>query len=119
MNVAKETCLWFLDTHNFQVALFDLLSPSPAAAVNPHNYHITIPQNSTTQANSPFVEKEGPAVPISTSAILANIPAPVFSAVNAKTTVAPTQQQKTKPASTTSTTSILDSWIRGSSQLTR
>ena len=86
------------------------VTPSPAAVAvtptRPHNYQINIPQNSP-QATSPFTDKEGPAVPITTSAILANIPAPVFSAVSAKTTVASPKQQTATPtvANTTSSSS--------------
>ena len=74
----------------------------------PHNYQINIPQNSP-EAKDPFAGKEGPAVPITTSAILASIPAPKFSAVSSKTTTAASASPKPKMAVsasvTTSTTS--------------
>lgn len=74
--------------------------PAETTPPRTHNYQINLPNNPSPAA-SPFADKEGPAVPITTSSILASIPAPVFSAVSTTTTSA--SQKKT--VTTTSTTS--------------
>ena len=74
---------------------------------SPHNYQINIGNNKSA-TESPFNDKEdGPAVPISTSSILANIPAPVISAV-AKTPPAPTKTASTpkQPQATPKSTAL-------------
>lgn len=58
-----------------------------------HSYQINI-SSKQTSAGPPFAEKDGPAVPISTSSILSGIPAPVISAVPPKTTTATPKQEK-------------------------
>ena len=79
-----------------------------ATPPKPHDYQINLPKNSP-QATSPFADKEGPAVPITTSALLAHIPAPVFSAVTTKATVASPKQQTVAPTTATSTTTTTTS----------
>ncbi|TRY72155.1 hypothetical protein TCAL_00256 [Tigriopus californicus] len=57
-----------------------------------HDYQITLPR-SNVQTTDPFEGQEGPALPITTNALLSNIPAPVFSSLS-----------KTPPKATSTTT---------------
>lgn len=74
----------------------------PPLMPNPeHGYQIKLGEQ-PGQAKSPFADKEGPAVPISTSSILASVPAPVISAVAPKTTTPAAQPPKPAAAPATS-----------------
>lgn len=72
-------------------------------ATNQHSYQINISSNQSA-LGSPFAEKDGPAVPITTSSILANIPKPEISAVSKPKTTVSTGAAKPKPTPATSTT---------------
>ena len=54
----------------------------PAVSIPPQHRLGTQPANASSPFNPAMAPKEGPAIPISTSSILANIPPPVISAVS-------------------------------------
>merc|ERR1711971_1016289 len=58
------------------IAGLSALAAGIPPATNQHSYQINISSNQST-LGSPFAEKDGPAVPITTSSILANIPKPM------------------------------------------
>ena len=51
----------------------------------PHDYHINLPTGVSPLTKSPFGEQDGPAVPITTTSIWSNIPAPSHSALSTLT----------------------------------
>ena len=56
------------------------VSAETAQPRSPHGFQINMPKN-VTPAVSPFKEQDGPACPVTTTAIMSNIAPPLFSAV--------------------------------------
>merc|ERR1719295_2429907 len=60
------------------------VQPPPAPGTpnsSTHSYQMAMPKGASPVTSSPFAGQEGPAVPITTTSLLFNIPAPTYSAV--------------------------------------